>query len=113
MKDLIALTRQLKDLALQVHANQIPSTDEDGGPVWIDGSGLNVAFDIMKIGRDSRVAGRETTLADFPPDLLKQIGMWTRAELTPEDAQVARITKELCQQILARLHLLKRLFLFR
>ena len=104
MKDLSAMTRQLKDLASQVHANQIPSTDEDGCPVWIDGNGLRVSFEIMKIGRDSRDAGRETTIADFPPDLLKQIGLWSRAELTPEDAKVARITKELCQQILAEGH---------
>ena len=104
MKDLSAMTRQLKDLASQVHANQILSTDEDGCPVWIDGSGLCVAFEIMKIGRDSRVAGRETTLADFPPDLSKQMGMWSRAKLTPEDPPVARITKELCQQILAEGH---------
>ena len=105
MKDLSAMTRQLKDLASQVHANQILSTDEDGGPVWIDGSGLHIAFEIMKIGRDSRVAGRETTIADFPPDLLKQIGMWTRAELQDDrDGQIGKITKELCQQILAEGH---------
>ena len=106
MKDLIAMTRQLKDLASQVHANQILSTDEGGAPVWIDGSGLRVAFEIMRIGRDIRVAGagRETTLADFPPDLLKQIGLWTRAELTPEDPPVASITKKLCQQILDEGH---------
>ena len=103
MKELSAMTRQLKDLASQVHANQIPSTDEDGDPVWIDGSGLRVAFEIMKIGRDSRVAGRETTLADFPPDLLKQIGMWSRAELQDDrDGQIGKITKELCLQILSR-----------
>jgi|GEM_PF-971662 len=101
MKDISGIARRLKEIASEVHATQTPSTDEDGNPVWIDGSGLHVAFQVMRIGRD---LGRKTMLADFPPDLLKQIGLWSRAELTPEDSQVARITKALCQQILAEGH---------
>lgn len=101
MKDISILARQLKDLAAQVHSGQIPSTDEDDGPVWIDGSGLHVAFQVMKLGRD---LGRETTLADFPAELLGQIGLWSRAKLDDRDGQVGQITKELCQQILADGH---------
>jgi hypothetical protein len=96
-----SIERQLKDLEHEAHATQTPSIDDDGRPAWIDGSGLHVAFEIMHIERS---LGRETTIEDFPPDLLTQVRLWSQAKLSESDGQAAKITKELCQKILAEGH---------
>jgi hypothetical protein len=95
------IERQLKDMEQAVHATEISSVGDDGRPAWIDGSGLHVAFEIMHIERS---LGRETTIEDFPPDLLTQVRLWSRAKLSESDGQAAKITKELCQKILAEGH---------
>ncbi len=96
-----SIERQLKDLEHEAHSTQIPSTDEAGNSVWIDGCGLHVAFEVMKLARD---LGRQTMIEDFPPDLLNQIKLWSRAKLSESDGQAAKITRDLCQKILAEGH---------
>ena len=92
-----SLRSRLEDLEGSAHRGLVPTTDGAGRRLWLEGSGLRTAFQILKIQHDS---GEENLFPDaLPPDLREEVSLWSRAE-TEGHGQAAAMAKGLCIQIM-------------
>lgn len=90
--------RRVGKLEAVVYGGRIATTDGTGRRVWLTGSGLHAAFQILKIQHDS---GKEDLFPDdLPSALREEVFLWSRAE-TEGQGQAAR-AREMCTQIMGR-----------
>jgi len=94
------MERRVGKLEAVAIAGKIATTDDEGRPAWVEGSGLRVAFNIMwlqdDLGRD------ELKPDDLPDDLRREVSLWSRAAA---ESQAERMTKQLCEGIMGRFEL--------
>jgi hypothetical protein len=91
------MSGRVEKLEAVVYGGRIATTDGTGRRVWVTGSGLRTAFQILKIQHDS---GEENLSPDaLPPALREEAFLWSRAEAEGHD-QAAAMAKGLCIQIM-------------
>jgi len=91
------MERRVGKLELEATAGKIATTDEAGRRVWLEGSGLNVAFDILKLQTELRK--EELEPSDLPEDLRGRVSLWSRCDAS---SQAELMTKQLCEGIMRR-----------
>lgn len=83
------LTARITDLEAIATAGKIPTTDKDGRRCWLEHSGIGALGDLMHFERLAEEAGHELTRADLPPELMDELDLWSRAEITDRDGVLA------------------------
>lgn len=94
------LTTRITDLEATATAGKIPTTDRDGQRCWLEHSGISALYELMHFGRLAEKAGHELTRADLPPELLDELGLWSRAEITDGDGALPVMVQAEAKRIL-------------
>lgn len=89
-----ATAMRLEKLEAEAVRGKIATTDENGRRAWVEGSGLRVAFDIMKL--QTELHKDDLAPSDLPDELREKVSLWSRADAT---SQAEKMTKELCVTI--------------
>ena len=92
-----ATAMRLRKLEAEAVRGKIATTDEAGNRAWVEGSGLRVAFNILKI--QTELHKDDLAPSDLPGKLREKVSLWSRADAT---SQAEKMTKELCEGIMAR-----------
>ena len=67
----------------------IETTDEDGNPARLSGSGLHVMWELMKLRRDLGID--ELSPEDLPEDLREQVSLWSRADVSLRHGRIGQV----------------------
>lgn len=94
------LSNRLEELERGLHAGLIATTDKDGKRAWLKHSGISAYREILHAEHLADKAGHEFTKADLTPELLEELDLWTRAELTEGCGALAEMIKTEATRIL-------------
>ena len=91
---------RLRRLEAALSEGTITTTDEAGDPMRLTGSGLQLGFEVLWLA--DHLGIRDACLLqpdDLPDNLLREVGLWSRAEVREEHGGAAKAVQELCRAI--------------
>jgi len=94
------LRKRLSAVESQTGARHLPTTDASGRRWWLEHSGISALREIMHAERQAEQHGHALTREDLPPELLEELDLWSRAELSPQSGALAAMVREQAKQIL-------------
>ena len=90
---------RLRRLEAALSEGTITTTDEDGEPVKLTGSGLQLGFELLRIADEAGKTAFDLRPSDLPDDVAREAGLWSRAEVREEHGTAAKAVQELCRAI--------------
>jgi hypothetical protein len=84
-----SMERRVVKLESEVYGGWIATTDDVGRRMWVTGSGLHMAFRILKIQHDLSKEG--ISLDALPIPLCEEVSLWSRAETEGQGQAAAMI----------------------
>ena len=93
------MVQETKPSGAQPSANgsSIPTTDDDGRPCILEGTGLPLLVNIMRIGQHQ---GRPALYEDLDERMRGEVRLWARSLLAEGDDPVACQVKAHCRRML-------------
>lgn len=97
------LLARLEALECEARAGNIPSTDDRGRLVWIEGrEAIHIMFEMLKNARKIKQGkDYQLVLSDYPKDLQQKIRLWSRCEPGEDDGQISHLVKKMCLEVMA------------
>ncbi|MDD3566582.1 MAG: hypothetical protein PHN90_13050 [Methanothrix sp.] len=92
---------RLRRLEAALSEGSIFTTDEDGDPVRLTSSGLQLGFELLFLADDKGLKAATLLRPDVLPDALRrEVGLWSRAEVREEHGTAAKSVREICKAII-------------
>lgn len=98
------LLARLEALEGDARAGKIPSADDQGRLVWIEGrEAIHIMCEMLRNAREIRHGkDYQLVLSDYPKDLQQKIRLWSRCEPGERNGQISHLVKTMCLEVMAR-----------